>query len=175
LGILFRSRYFYSPSGIGLAKAQGEFRPARGRVLDRYQSFLQARAAEVGFNAVVLYLELAAQGYEGSYAAVAKYVSPWRQPWHGQEPASLRFETEPGEQAQVDWGSTWVYLGEERIRVHVFTMVLGFSRRLFARAYLNEGLESLLEAHGAAFTHFGGRTSTILYDTILNIKGKATG
>lgn len=50
-------------------------RPARGRVLDRYQSFLRARAAEVGFNAVVLYRELAAQGYEGSYAAVAICVS----------------------------------------------------------------------------------------------------
>lgn len=153
-------------------------RPSRGRVLDRYQSFLRARAAEVGFNAVVLYRELAAQGYEGSYAAVAQYVSPWRQPWHGQEPASLRFETGPGEQAQVDWGSTWVYLGEERIRVHVFTMVLGYSRRLFARAYLNEGLESLLEAHETAFTHFGGRTSTILYDnprTIVLSKQESTG
>jgi len=74
------------------------------------------------------------QGYEGSYAAVAKYVSPWRESWHGQEEKStVRFETGPGEQSQVDWGSTWVYLGEARTRVHVFTMVLGYSRRLFAR------------------------------------------
>jgi transposase len=153
-------------------------RPSRGRVLDRFEAFLRGRAPEVGFNAVVLYRELSGQGYEGSYAAVAKYVSPWRASWRGGEPASLRFETAPGEQAQVDWGSTWLYLGEERVRVHVFTMVLGYSRRLFARAYRNEGLESLLEGHAAAFAHFGGRTETILYDnprTIVLSKEESTG
>jgi transposase len=153
-------------------------RPNRGRVLDRYQAFLRARAPEVGYNAVVLHRELAGQGYEGSYAAVAKYVSPWREPWQVQEPATQRFETGPGEQAQVDWGSSWVYLGEKRVRVHFFAMVLGYSRRLFARAYLSEGLESLLHAHGAAFAHFGGRTVTILYDnprTIVLSKEESTG
>jgi transposase len=153
-------------------------RPSRGKGLDRYEAFLRGRAPEVGFNAVVLYRELAGQGYAGCYAAVAKYVSPWRESWHGQESASLRFETEPGEQAQVDWGSTWIYLGEERVRVHVFTMVLGYSRRLFARAYRNEGLESLLDGHAAAFAHFGGRTSTILYDnprTIVLSKEESSG
>lgn len=42
----------------------------------------------------------------------------------------MRFETGPGEQAQVDWGSTAIYLGEERVRIHIFTMVLGYSRRI---------------------------------------------
>ena len=154
-------------------------RPSRGRGLDRYRAFLEARAPEVGFNAMVLHRELAGQGYEGSYAAVAKYVSPWRESWHGQqEKSTVRFETGPGEQSQVDWGSTWVYLGTARTRVHVFTMVLGFSRRLFARAYANEGLEALLEGHVAAFAHFGGRTATILYDnprTIVTSKEESTG
>lgn len=154
-------------------------RPSRGRGLDRYRAFLEARAQEVGFNAMVLHRELAGQGYEGSYAAVAKYVSPWRESWQGQqEKSTVRFETGPGEQSQVDWGSTWVYLGETRTRVHVFTMVLGYSRRLFARAYANEGLEALLEGHVAAFAHFGGRTATILYDnprTIVTSKEESTG
>jgi hypothetical protein len=60
-------------------------------------------------------------------------------------------ETEPGQQAQVDWGSAWVWLGEQRLRVHVFTMVLGYSRRIFARGYCEEGLVSLLEDHAWAF------------------------
>jgi hypothetical protein len=48
--------------------------------------------------------------------------------------------------------------------MHVFTMVLGYSRRLYARAYRSEGLGSLLDGHERAFEHFGGRTETILYD-----------
>jgi len=57
-------------------------------------------------------------------------------------------------------------------------MVLGYSRRLFARAYANEGLEALLEGHAEAFAHFGGRTATILYDnprTIVTSKEESTG
>ncbi|MBK8594768.1 MAG: transposase [Holophagales bacterium] len=43
--------------------------------------------------------------------------------------AVVRFETDPGQQAQVDWGSTAVTIGGEKVRIHVFTMVLGYSRR----------------------------------------------
>lgn len=153
-------------------------RPQRGRGLDRWEEFLRARAPEVGFNAVVLHRELSALGYEGCYAAVAKYVSTWREPVGGTELPTVRYETGPAEQAQVDWGTSWVYLGQERVRVHLFTMVLGYSRRLFARAYRSEGLESLLDGHQAAFAHFGGRTATILYDnprTIVHCKDESTG
>lgn len=153
-------------------------RPQRGSVLDGWEGFLRARAPEVGFNAVVLHREISALGYKGCYAAVAKYVSPWRESVRGGEAATVRYETGPGEQAQVDWGTSWVYLGEERVRVHLFTMVLGYSRRLFARAYRSEGLESLLDGHSAAFGHFGGRTATILYDnprTIVLSKDESTG
>jgi len=150
----------------------------RGRVLDGYAGFLRARAPEVGFNAVVLTRELQGQGYPGTYASVVKYVAPWRKEWRGEPEPTVRFETGPGEQSQVDWGSTVLYLGEERVRIHIFTMVLGYSRRIFARAYESEGLEALLDAHEKAFAHFGGRTEAILYDnprTIVTRKNEETG
>ncbi len=156
---------------------QVQHRRRRGRVLDRWVPFLRVRAPEVGFNSVVLSRELAHLGQRCSASTVAKYIASWRA---AQRPAesTVRFETEPGKQGQVDWGSTWIYLGEQQVRVHLFTMVLGFSRRLFAKAYCNEGLESLLEAHAAAFAHFGGRPESLLYDnprTIVIAKDEATG
>jgi transposase len=39
---------------------------------------------------------------------------------------TLRFETGPGEQAQVDWGTTLAFFGGERTRIHIFTLVLGY-------------------------------------------------
>lgn len=155
-----------------------ERRRVRGRVLDRWREFLQARAPEVGFNGVVLTREITALGYRGGYWAVLKYIAPWRKDWRGDGLPTVRFETGPGEQAQVDWGSTALYLGDVRTRVHLFTMVLGFSRRIFARAYRSEGLDPLLDGHAAAFAHFGGRTETILYDnprTIVTRKDEAAG
>ncbi|MGH7869231.1 MAG: IS21 family transposase, partial [Candidatus Dormibacteraceae bacterium] len=71
-----------------------------------------------------------------------------------------------------------VYLGGQRVRAHIFTMILGYSRRIFARAYVSEGLDSLLDGHQRAFAHFGGRTEEILYDnprTIVTDKDEVKG
>lgn len=145
-------------------KWSAQRRPGRSRALDPWEGFLRGRAPEVGFNASVLHRELKAQGYAGSYPSLVRYLRPWREEQRDAESSTVRFETGPGEQAQVDWGSTWVWLGTERVRVHFFTMVLGYSRRIFARGYREEGLASLLDGHCRAFEHFGGRTETILYD-----------
>jgi transposase len=145
--------------------------------LDAYESFLRARAPEVGYNAAVLYRELEPRGYKGSYTALVKYIRPWRVEAREQT-ATPRFETEPGRQAQVDWGSTKIWFETDRLTVHLFVMVLGYSRRIFVRGYLNERMSSLLEGHEAAFRHFGGRTETILYDnprTIVAEKDEASG
>lgn len=153
-------------------------RRARGRQAEEFSEFLRARALEVGFNGAVLYREALGRGYKGSYSALARFVAPWRREFRGQQLATVRFETSPGQQAQVDWGSTWVFLGEARERVHLFVMVLGYSRRVFARGYTSEGLDALLDGHEHAFAHFGGRTATILYDnprTIVLSKGEASG
>ena len=134
------------------------------RGLDPHRSFLEGRGPEVGFNGKVLERELGERGWSGHYATLARYVAPMRKAWRGGAEAVVRYETDPGQQAQVDWGSTAVTIGGERVRIHFFTMVLGYSRRLFARAYASEGVGALLDGHEKAFSHFGGRTRTILYD-----------
>lgn len=153
-------------------------RPGRCRGLDAWESFLRGRAPEVGFNAAVLYRELQAQGYAGSYPTVVRYLRPWREEAVRDQRSTVRFETDPGQQAQVDWGSAWVWLDEHRVRVHLFVMVLGYSRRIFVRGYSGEGLEFLLDGHARAFEHFGGRTAKILYDnprTIVLSKDESSG
>jgi transposase len=76
----------------------------------------------------------------------------------------MRYETGPGEQAQVDFGQLHVWIGEHRERVHVFVMTLGYSRRLWVRAYPHERLGAMLDGHERAFRHFGGVPLTCLYD-----------
>jgi transposase len=155
-----------------------QHRRKRGQALDRWRRFLKGRCPEVAFNARVLYRELQSLGYTGSYPSVVRYIRPWREAWRAEAAVTVRFETEPGEQAQVDWGSTRVWLGEERPRVHLFVMVLAFCRRIFARGYRNERLASLLEGHARAFAHFGGAPRTILYDnprTIVKEKDESAG
>jgi len=152
-------------------------RESRGEELAAYEEVIAKRFAEVGYNAEVLYRELQEAGYEGSGRSVRRYVEGQREAARP-EVATVRFETGPGEQAQVDWGMINVWIGELRIKVHLFVMVLGFSRRIFVRAYEHERLGNLLDGHQAAFSHFGGRTATLLYDnprTIVLSKDESNG
>jgi transposase len=152
-------------------------RTGRASKLDPFKGTVEVRFPEVGYNAVVLHRELREAGYEGSYVALQRYVRPLRMAARP-ETATMRFETAPGAQAQADWSLVNVWIGEEKVKVHLFVMVLGYSRRIFARGYLHERLGNLLEGHEAAFAHFGGRTETILYDnprTIVLSKDEAAG
>ena len=67
-----------------------------------------------------------------------------------------RFETEPGRQAQVDWGSTRVWIGARALRVHLFVMVLSYSRHLFVQFYHDQAMANFLRGHEAAFRAWGG-------------------
>ena len=76
----------------------------------------------------------------------------------------MRFETGPGEQAQVDYGQLRVWIGEQPETVHLFVFTLGYSQRLFARGYPDERLATLLDGHERAFRRFGGITLSRRYD-----------
>jgi hypothetical protein len=90
----------------------------------------------------------------------------------------LRFETAPGRQGQVDWGTSSVWLGERRVRTRFFALVLGYSRRMFARGFPDERMASLLAGHEAAFAWFSGAPRELLYDnpkTIVKDRNRETG
>jgi len=136
----------------------------RRRPIDQFTEFITRRGPEVGWNGVVLHRELAGLGFSGSYQQVQRYLKPHRVPRKWAELATVRFETGPGEQAQVDYGQLRVWLGEQLETVHLFVLTLGYSRRLFTYAYRDEKLASLLDGHERAFRHFGGVTLGYLYD-----------
>lgn len=143
---------------------------ARSKLLDEHMQWLVRRAPQVGFSARILHQELSAQrGFAGCYEVVKLAVRPLRETASVAAVTQMRFETAPGEQAQVDWGQVKVRLGGERTEVHVFVMTLGFSRRAYAEGYLGERMESLLSAHERAFAHFGGVCQSLLYDRMRTV------
>jgi transposase len=129
-----------------------------------YRDYIQRRVTEVDYNAARIFQELKAQGYLGGYEVVKLAVRPLRAERDRLREATLRFETAPGRQAQVDWGSTWAQIGEHRVRVHLFVMVLGYSRRLDVEFTHDQQVGTLLACHQHAFDWFGGMTEEILYD-----------
>ncbi|MFA5028808.1 MAG: IS21 family transposase, partial [Candidatus Methylomirabilota bacterium] len=78
--------------------------------------------------------------------------------------ATVRFETPPGLQSQIDWGQALVPFRAGRAVRHFFVLTLGYSRRSFYLACRDEQLPTFLDAHEQAFAHFGGHTQEHLYD-----------
>lgn len=77
------------------------------------------------------------------------------------EKTTVRFETPPGQQAQVDWG-TFRKVG--RRRVQGFVMTLGWSRAMFLEFTETQALAAFLVCHEQAFSYLGGVPEHILYD-----------
>jgi transposase len=142
----------------------------RRSVLSPHRQWLEQRAPQVSYSARILYQELRMEhGYRGCYEVVKVAVRPLRAAASVASVTQLRFESQPGEQAQVDWGQVTVSLGGIRTKVHIFVMTLGYSRRGYAEGYLDERMESLLSAHERAFEHFGGCCHTHLYDRMRTV------
>ena len=137
---------------------------ARGSKLDPYKEYLLSRLAEYPHLSVVkLFSEIKAQGYSGSTSILAEFTRPYRKT--RKQGSSLRFETPPGKQAQVDWAELGVHvINETRVKISLFVMVLSFSRMLYARIVADETLPTFLECHRKAFEYFGGVPEECLYD-----------
>jgi len=69
---------------------------------DPWRAYLRERWEQGVHNGSRLFLEIRKRGYDGCLTQVKKIVGPWRS--EGRERAFVRFETAPGEQAQMDWG-----------------------------------------------------------------------
>ena len=90
-------------------------RPRRGGgVLGPWLGQIAELAAAVGFNATRLYQDLKAAGYAGGYEMVKRAVRTMRAA--REQEAVQRYETPPGKQAQVDWGSVLVWFGSVQVR-----------------------------------------------------------
>lgn len=160
---------------VRTALAKGEWTPYRREpaattLLAVHADWLVTRAPQVHYSARILFQELrASRGYTGGYDTVRNAVRPLRAEATVASLTQRRFETEPGEQAQVDWGQVRVRFDAGPAVVHVFVMTLGYSRRAWVEGYLHERMDSLLCAHEHAFAHFGGITSEILYDRMRTV------
>lgn len=119
-------RYLRDPDGALVRKP----RPKQPSKLDPYKEYIMSRLAEGVDNCVVLLREIRQQGYTGGHTILKDFVRPFRR--RTVQQATVRFETLPGEQAQVDFGS-FAYRtadGQER-RVWAFVMVLSWSRAIY--------------------------------------------
>jgi transposase len=107
------------------------------------------------FNCAAMKQRLEKMGYAGGITQIKEFVQPHRPPRQVQ--AKIRYETKPGQQAQIDWGfCEEMDENGRRHKVAVFVMVLGHSRGMYVEFTRRCDIHSFLRCFIHALEYFGG-------------------
>jgi transposase len=151
-------KYLREP-GVPVAKP----RPKRPSKLDPCRAYLEERIGAGLLNTAVLLRELRARGYDGGATILKEYVEPRR--GARQPAATVRFETAPGEQAQIDWGSFRYRTADGTERsLWCFVLVLSWSRAIYTAFAPKADVATFIRCHLEAFERLGGIPRRCLYD-----------
>ena len=141
---------------------QSARRPGR---LTAYEDWLAERFRQHRGNCDVVRQALQREhGVTVSLRTVERAVAHLRREVLAQTAATVRFETPPGHQLQIDFGTVRVPIADEQVKVHLFVATLGYSRRTYVTMYLHERQSAWLQGLEGAFRHFGGTTREVLVD-----------
>lgn len=137
-------------------------RPARGSKLDPFQAQVDQLLAEGVWNAVVILREIQAKGYAGGLTVLRQYMGPKRVLRASR--ATVRFETDPGQQLQSDWGNHTTQIAGGAVKVHFIVNQLGYSRRFHFWGTDSEDAEHTYEGLIRSLEYFGGVPHEVLVD-----------
>jgi len=139
--------------------------PVRNSALRALKPWLNERLQQHRGNADVVRQDLQREhGVAVSLRTVERAVAPFRRELHAAEIATVRFETAPGEQLQIDFGEITVAIAGERVKIHLFVATLGYSRRPYVAVFDHERQSAWMGGMEGAFHYFGGRTRELLLD-----------
>ena len=116
-------------------------------------------------NADVIRQELVRQhNIQVNLRTIERAVKPFRQKAFASAKATVRFETPPGKQMQIDFGSITIKIAGVPKKIYFFVAILGFSRRQYIQAFIHERQSAWFEGLEGAFNHFGGIPTEVLLD-----------
>jgi len=116
-------------------------------------------------QAKTIFEQLIPLGFEGGYTIVKEFVAKLKD--EVKHKATVRFETLPGYQAQVDFGQLPIeYLSGEVVKETLFAFQMGFSRYRVLALAPNEKRSTLIDCLVSAFFEIGGVPAELLLDNL---------
>lgn len=144
-------------------------RPGRSSKLDPYKDQIEKWVEKDGLLDCTTMLErMRASGYTGGVTILRDYVHPMRPPRGGHQLVQ-RYETEPGKQMQIDWGTFMYDVDGARKKMYGMTAIMSHSRSRFALYSKRCDTASLIRAIMDALEYFGGLPETILSDRMKSV------
>jgi transposase len=151
-------------------KPKYELKEPKPSMLDEWKEQINLWLEEAPYSAVRIHEKMQELGYKGKYTMVRTYVSTKKSELNSK--ATVRFETMPGLQAQVDWAHFENYrVVEDGVpkKLYCFLMVLGYSRMRYIEFVTDMSTTTLIQCHINAFRYFGGYPEEVLYDNMKQV------
>ena len=143
--------------------------PKRSK-LDEYKGQIDEWLEEAPYSAVRILEKVQEMGSDSKYTIVKQYVATKKSELN--EKATVRFETMPGLQGQVDWAffeeNRVTESGEEK-KLYCFLMILGYSRMRYIEFVTDMTTTTLIRCHINGFRYFGGYPEEMLYDNMKQV------
>jgi len=145
-------------------------KPRRGRPskLDPFREFIKEMVEQYPkVNAPVVLRQIKNKGFDGEITIVRKYLKVLKYNT-GRKQAFIRFESQPGQQIQIDWGhfGSLVYDGSSR-KLYALAVIESHSRMLYVIFTHSQKQEVLHQCLVEAFMYFGGTPRQIVVDNML--------
>lgn len=123
---------------------------------------------EKGLNPRLIYQKLQQEepDFTLSESAVYRYVAKIRPK---KVNVTIRVETEPGEEAQVDFGQAcqlWDERTQKLRKSWIFVMVLSWSRHMYVEFVFDQKVGTWLDCHRRSFEFFGGVPQRLKIDNL---------
>ena len=138
--------------------------------MDPFKAVVDEWLDEAPYSAKRIPEKLREIGFDRGYSIVEAYVSSRKMNLN--EQATIRFETMPGKQGQMDWGffdDHLVYEDGKWKKLYCFLIIPGYSRMRYIEFVTNMSKNTLIRCHQNAFQYFGGYPEEILYDNMKQV------
>jgi transposase len=145
--------------------SQGAAPPQNVSSVEPYRELVR-KLREAGVEMTAIWQRLQERGYTGTYWSVRRFV---RRMEPSTPEVTVRVETRPGEEAQVDFGYAGQMVdpetGEIR-RAWLFVMLLSWSRHMYVEFVFDQKVETWLRLHCNALAYFGGVPERVVIDNL---------
>jgi len=137
-------------------------------ILEPYKQIINDYLDSDDYQGTWIFERIKRIGYAGGYDTVKRYVSDIKE--QKTRLAYIRFETEPGLQAQFDWGDFQIQEPDGKMTtVYAFVIVLGYSRAMYVEFVERCTLDVFMDCHIRAFRYLQGVPAEIFYDNMKNV------
>lgn len=158
-------------------KSGGKGGPSRPPVPSKLDPFKDQiiEKLEIPCTVASIFHFIRKRGYEGGATILKKFCRKYRE--ERIREATMRFETLPGMQAQVDWKEEMKFVDSngESHTVNIFLMVMGFSRMKYIELTIDRSQDTLMNCILNAIEYFGGAPREILFDNMKTVSDRARG